>query len=75
MSTPAKPVVAQKSSISSMVIVPLVKDVLKENAFKLVFKPCDFWGIAGDVDGADFVAEQADNNTGTPIIDARNLLR
>ena len=58
-----------------MVIVPLDKGVLKENAFKLVFNPFDFWGIFGDDDGVDFVEEQADNNAGTPIIDARNFLR
>ena len=58
-----------------MVIVPLDKGVLKENAFKLVFKPFDFGGIAGDDEAADFVEEQADNIAGTPIMDARNLLR
>ena len=58
-----------------MAIVPLVKGVLKENAFKLVFKPFDLGGKAGDEDAADFVEEQADNIAGTPIIDARNFLR
>jgi hypothetical protein len=58
-----------------MVIVPLDKGVLKENAFKLVFKPLDFGVIVGEDDTADFVEEQADNITGTPIIVARNFLR
>ena len=58
-----------------MVIVPLDKGVLKENAFKLVFRPFDFGGVAGDDDAADLVDEQPDNITGTPIIVARNFLR
>jgi len=58
-----------------MVIVPLDKGLLKENAFKLVFKPLDFGAIVGDDDTADFVEEQADNIAGTPIIVARNFLR
>ena len=72
MSTPSKPVAAQKSSMSLMVMLPSVSSALNENALRLVFNP-----LSGT---ENFLADAAINipvgaNADAPMIDNKNFLR
>jgi tRNA (Thr-GGU) A37 N-methylase len=56
-------------------MAPFDKGVLKEKAFRLVFRPLAIPGNSLEDADVVFDIEQADAITGNPIMDVKNFLR